>query len=89
MKSIAFACTLAVALTAVAEFEAPGKPEGVPELSAKSIADWETVERPRLLKTFLEEEYGVRPVERPADLAFAETAAPEECLDGRAIRKRV
>ena len=88
-KEMIFGCALAAAIAAVAEFESPGEPKDVPELKATSVADWEGVERPRLLKTFLEEEYGVRPVERPADLAFAETAAPETCLGGKTIRKHV
>ena len=76
MKSIgAFAFLFAV-LSAAAELETSEIPEGVPELAAKSVADWEAVERPQLMRTILEEEYGVRPVERPADLKFAETAVP-------------
>lgn len=89
MKMMMAVCVILAALVVGAGSMVSGKPEGVPELAAKSVADWETVERPRLMRTFLEEEYGVRPVERPADLAFAETSAPETCLDGRAVRKRV
>lgn len=89
MKPLVALVPVFAVLSAAAEFEAPGKPEDVPELTARSVADWEAVERPRLMRTFMEEEYGVRPVERPADLAFAETSAPETCLDGKAIRKRV
>lgn len=89
MKRMVIVCLALTGFSAMAEFEVPGRPEGVPELSAKSVSDWEAVERPRLMRIFMEEEYGVRPVERPADLRFAETAAPETCLGGRAIRKRV
>src|SRR5574344_1541402 len=94
---------VAVGLSAVAtmplaraEFVAAPLPQGVPELlvtaagkRVTTVAEWERVRRPELMKTFMEEEYGVRPAERPADLKFAETAAPEECFGGKAIRKRV
>ncbi len=80
---------VAAVLAARAEFRVAGEPKDVPELRATSVAQWEGEERPRLMRTFMEEEYGVRPVERPADLAFAETAAPEGCCGGKAIRKRV
>ena len=79
-----FLCT-----TAFAEFEKPAEPQAVPQFASKSVAEWESVERPKVLKTFLREAYGVRPVERPADLSFAESAAPESVMDGRAVRKRV
>ena len=75
--------------TAFAEFEKPAEPQAVPQFASKSVAEWESVERPKVLKTFLREAYGVRPVERPADLSFAESAAPESVMDGRAVRKRV
>mgnify|MGYP003316015421 CR=1 FL=1 len=93
------ALTVAAALCGFAtraEFKTAPAPENVPELlvtasgeRVTSVGQWEKVRRPELLKTFLEEEYGVRPIERPTDLAFAEIAAPEVCLGGRAIRKRV
>ena len=53
-----------------------------------TIAQWETVRRPELLKLFLEREYGVRPVERPADLAFAPICEDRVMMDGKALRKR-
>ena len=68
----------------------------VPELlvsgSGERIAtseQWERLRRPEIAQTLLEQEYGVRPIERPADLAFSETAAPEACCGGKALRKRV
>lgn len=76
-------------LSASAEFKEPEQPKNVPPLGATTVADWEQNRRPALLKTFLEEEYGVRPVERPPDLSFSEIAAPETCYGGTVIRKRV
>lgn len=81
---------------AFAEFKTAPVPEKVPELlkmssgeMVKTREQWEKVRRPEIEKLLLEQEYGVRPVERPADLSFRETAAPEECYGGKAIRKRV
>ena len=88
---------LVMAATAVfAEFVSAPEPKDVPELLKTASGEmvstreqWETVRRPEIVKMLLEEEYGVRPVERPADLSFTETAAPEECYDGKAVRKRI
>jgi len=84
------------ALTACAEFEAPPVPKDVPPLMVTASGDavtskeqWESVRRPEIVRMLLEQEYGVRPVERPADLAFSETAEPEKCYGGKALRKRV
>ena len=84
------------ALTACAEFEAPPAPKDVTPLMVTVSGDavtskeqWESVRRPEIVRLLLEQEYGVRPVERPADLAFSETAAPEECYGGKALRKRI
>ena len=97
MRTMAIACAAAAGmLTAAAEFVKYPVPENVPELLVTAVGDavvdrdqWERVRRPEIVRTLLEQEYGVRPVERPADLAFAETASPEECYGGKAIRKRV
>ena len=97
MKGISTLMALSLAACAAfAEFERPSEPEGVPELLVSSSGakidsreQWENVRRPEIVKTLLEQEYGVRPVERPADLAFVETSVPEECYEGKAIRKRV
>ena len=97
MKRCLGACAiLMAALTAEAELVAPAEPKAVPELllsaSGAKVAtreSWERVRRPEIVKTLLEQEYGRRPVERPADLTFAEMAAPEECYGGQAIRKRI
>ena len=79
-----------------AEFKKAPEPKNVPELMkcsdgtpVESVASWEKVRRPEILKMLQTQEYGVRPVERPADLSFEETAAPEECYGGKALRKRV
>ena len=97
MKKIYVSICLAMAATvAVAEFKSAPVPNGVPELlktvSGETVTtreQWESVRRPEIVKMLLDEEYGVRPVERPADLSFMETAAPEECYGGKAIRKRI
>ena len=98
MNSKLTALALAFALTGVlcAENVSPSEPKDVPELlvsaSGERIAtreQWESVRRTEVVQTLLEQEYGVRPVERPADLAFVETASPEVCYGGKAIRKRV
>ena len=97
MRTMAIACAAAAGmLTAAAEFVKYPVPENVPELLVTAAGDavvdrdqWERVRRPEIVRTLLEQEYGVRPVERPADLAFSETASPEECYGGKAIRKRV
>lgn len=97
-KISATVCALAVAapLVVCGEFEKNPEPKDVPPLlvadsgeAVVSREQWEAVRRPEIAKVLLEQEYGVRPVERPADLAFAETAAPEECYGGKALRKRV
>lgn len=74
---------------------APG-PEGVPALlttekgaKVTTRAEWEQVRRPELMKLLTEQEYGVRPVERPADLAFAQVGADEEVFGGKAVKKIV
>ena len=54
-----------------------------------TVEQWEKLRRPELLKTFLEREYGVRPVERPADLTFTPIAEDRTMMDGKAVRKRV
>ncbi len=50
---------------------------------------WERIRRPELLKLFQTREYGIRPVERPADLAFTPLGEDRIMVDGRALRKRV
>ena len=91
----AFAAVVAVS-NAWAEFKPLPVPENVPPLMVTAAGDavttreqWESVRRPEIVRTLLEQEYGVRPVERPSALSFAETAAPEECYGGKAVRKRV
>ena len=86
----------AVSCGALAVGVKPAAPKDVPPLMRTAGGDevstaeqWRSVRRPEILKLFQEGVYGVRPVERPADLAFSETAAPERCLDGTALRKRV
>ena len=96
MKTLTVVSFVAVAGAAFGEFKKPPEPKGAPELMVSASGErittreqWERVRRPEIVRTLLEQEYGIRPVERPADLAFVETAAPEECCCGRAIRKRV
>ena len=96
MKGTAFYAFCAAAVMAFAENVKPSEPQNVPELLVSSAGErivtseqWERVRRPEIVKTLQEQEYGVRPVERPADLAFSETAAPETCYGGKALRKRI
>lgn len=67
------------------------EPKGVPALMAAGTTreTWESVRRPEIVREAFEAEYGVRPVERPADLAFFETAPVETCFGGAAVRKRL
>ena len=53
-----------------------------------TAAEWETVRRPEILRTFEREVYGVRPVERPADLSFETVVDEPEALGGVARQKR-
>ncbi len=94
--TVCLALATGAAGTAFAEFETPSKPKDVPELLVSASGgkittreQWEQVRRPEIVRTLLEQEYGVRPVERPSDLSFAETAQPEMCYGGKALRKRV
>ena len=95
-KLTPFAMAFAFTGVLCAENVSPSEPKDVPELLVSAAGErittreqWESVRRPEVVQTLLEQEYGVRPVERPADLSFSETAAPEECYGGKAIRKRV
>ena len=49
---------------------------------------WERTRRPEILKTFEREEYGVRPVERPADLSFETVIDDPNGLGGLATLRR-
>lgn len=96
MKGHLAVCAAFLAWGASAEFQRPPQPKDVPELLVSAAGErivtreqWERIRRPEIVKTLLEQEYGVRPIERPADLAFAEVAAPEDCYGGKAIRKRI
>ncbi len=87
---------LSALLTVWAEFVVAPVPQNVPELLKSERGEridspemWEKVRRPELVRILQTEEYGVRPVDRPSDLSFAETRAPESACDGKAIRKRV
>ena len=86
-------CTVAAATLAAADAPVP---KNVPDLmttfegeKVASAEQWEKVRAPELLEEFTAEEYGRRPVERPAALAF-ETAEPDKVMmDGKALRKRI
>ena len=63
-------------------------PENVPELletfSGQKIEtreQWETVRAPELLEEFTREEYGRRPVERPASLTFSALEPDKAMMD--------
>ena len=98
LLSKAVICTVvsSIVFCVNAEFKTGSEPKHVPELmvtaageKVDSVEKWEKVRRGEILKTFKEEFYGVRPVERPADLKFVEIAPVEECFGGKALRKRV
>ena len=63
-------------------------PPMTPPPALMTSAGWDA-RRAEMLKTLTEEEYGVRPVERPANLRFTPIGADSEALGGRAIRRRV
>ena len=72
------------------------QPENVPELmttfggeKVSTREQWEKVRAPELLEEFTQEEYGRRPVERPAALAFEQAEPDKVMMDGKAIRKRI
>ena len=71
-------------------------PENVPELlttfNGEKIAtreQWEALRAPELLEEFTREEYGRRPVERPASLTFSAVEPDKVMMDGKALRKRI
>ena len=71
------------------------EPVNLPELlktadgrTVTTKEEWEQVRRPEILKFFTEEMFGIRPVERPADLAFEELSPDKVMLGGKALRKR-
>lgn len=54
----------------------------------RAVSDWERVRRPEILKFATENIYGVRPVERPADLRF-EAIEPERAFpEVKAVRRQ-
>ena len=72
------------------------QPVDVPELMTTfggekvvTREQWEKVRAPELHEEFTREEYGRRPVERPADLAFEVVESDVEAMCGKAILKRV
>ena len=50
---------------------------------------WERKDRPAILRTFTEQMYGVRPVERPAALRFERRSPDEPYGDGLGARRRM
>lgn len=59
--------------------------DGSPVKDAKK---WEETRRPELLDFFTRNVYGIRPVEKPADIRFT-PEAPDAVLEGGIVRKRV
>lgn len=67
-------------------------PEVLRTFDGRTVTDvgtWETLRRPEIIRFLERNVYGLRPVERPADLKFSQTGADEVVLDGRAVRKRM
>jgi len=93
----AFAALAANVVTCVrADGLRPSEPKDVPELlrstsgaTIGSAVDWERIRRPEVLRTLQEKVYGVRPVERPADLRFTVCGEPEDVFGGKAVKKTV
>jgi len=54
-----------------------------------SVETWERVRRPEIRRFLEQNEYGVRPCERPAGLSFRAERPDEICLGGCAVRKRI
>lgn len=84
---------MASAVPVLADFRKAPEPKDVPPLLmtaagkiVNSVEDWEKVRRPEIARTFATEVYGVRPVERPADLRF-ETLRTESACGGKAVRE--
>lgn len=89
MPSLGFGAALAVVLCAAV-------PSQVPELlvthagqKVETAQAWNQVRRNEVLKTFETQMFGVRPVERPADLTFKTLVMHEDALLSSAILKRV
>lgn len=59
--------------------------------SISTVEDWETFRKPEILGLFSQNVYGVRPMERPEDLAFQEEKRQGGFLDGLAtyIKTRI
>ncbi len=96
IKVIIASIIMSVTAHVYAEFKKPPQPKNVPVLLKDSKGrditrseDWTNIRRPEVLEILKTQVYGVRPVERPADISFCETAKPEECYGGKALRKRV
>ena len=87
---------LAAAVLAGLSTAAAVEPDAVPDLltgfdgrRVLTVVEWEKFRVPELLKEFQEEEYGRRPVERPANLSFAAETPDAEILCGKAVLKRI
>lgn len=95
-RKVAVAALAALAAVCPAWPAVGPEPENVPELMVAfdgtkidSVEKWEKLRAPELLETFMREEYGRRPVERPGNLRFEPLSPDAEMMGGKAIRKRV
>lgn len=97
MKGLRTSALLAAALCGAAASAGPAPvPKNVPELMTafdgrkiETVAQWEKIRAPELLREFTEVEYGRRPVERPPKLSFARTQPDCDAMDGKAVRMMV
>ena len=96
MKKKALARAVFAAVVGCAFAVSAVQPENVPELmvtfkgeKVTTLEQWERVRSPELLAEFTKEEYGRRPVERPAALAFERAEPDKVMMDGKALRKRI
>ena len=95
MKKMNHMLTLVAAVSAWSAVAAP-VPQNVPELmtceDGSKVTDlgmWEGKRRAEIMEFFTREEYGRRPVGRPADLKFEDAETNAVMMGGKAIRKRI
>ena len=68
--------------------ESKVRPYTLPEIKSKTVREWETVERPRLMEQFKKIMYGKMPP-APDQIKLELLAQKDNALDGLAIRKEI
>lgn len=87
--SIAIGCVALCPATAAEPKDVPDLMTTFGGVKVATVEQWEKVRAPELLEEFTREEYGRRPVERPAALAFEKAEPDTVAMDGKAVRKRI